>query len=117
MKLLQLCHRIPYPLNDGGNIAMLGMADALASQGVKVKMLTLNTRKHWVKPESIPEKLTSEYKLESVPIDTGIKATDAFMNLFTSDSYNVRRFYSKKFEAKLIDLLRTESFDVILLES
>ena len=86
MKLLQLCHRIPYPLNDGGNIAMIGMADALSLQGVQLKMLTLNTRKHWVEPEVLPEKLITEYKLESVPIDTGIKATDAFLNLFSSDS-------------------------------
>jgi len=117
MKVLQLCHRIPYPANDGGNIAMLAMADALSSQGVRVKMLALNTLKHWVQPETLPEKLISTYNIESVSIDTGIRIKDAFLNLFSSESYNVKRFYSPAFEKKLIEVLKQDSFDVILLES
>lgn len=117
MKVLQLCLRIPYPANDGGNIAMLGIAESLVSQGVQVKMLALNTRKHWGKPESLPDKFKTKFYLESVPIDTSIKATDAFFNLFSSESYNLKRFYSKVFETRLTEILSKETFDVILFES
>jgi glycosyltransferase involved in cell wall biosynthesis len=117
MKVLQLCHRIPFPANDGGNIAMLGMADALASQGVRLKMLTLNTLKHWVNPESLPSKITSDYKLESVRVDTSVKTIDALLNIFSGESYNVQRFYSLQFEIKLTEVLQKETYDVVLLES
>jgi glycosyltransferase involved in cell wall biosynthesis len=117
MKVLQLCHRIPFPANDGGNIAMLAMADGLVSQGARVKMLALNTLKHWVDPESLPSKITSDYQLESVRIDTSVRAQDALLNLFSGESYNVKRFYSDAFESKLSEVLKNDTFDVILLES
>jgi glycosyltransferase involved in cell wall biosynthesis len=51
-----------------------------------------------------------------VDIDTSINPVDAFLNLFTSTSYNVERFYSKAFEKQIADILHKEQFDIILLE-
>jgi glycosyltransferase involved in cell wall biosynthesis len=117
MKVLQLCHRIPFPANDGGNIAMQSIADAMMTQGVSLKMLALNTRKHFIDIKSLPHDVVSKYQLEAVPIDTSIQAKDAFLNLFTSESYNVKRFYSPHFEEKLSAVLKKEDFDVVVLES
>jgi glycosyltransferase involved in cell wall biosynthesis len=117
MKVLQLCLRIPFPANDGGNIAMSGLAEGLVSQGIQLKMLALNTKKHWVNPESLSKKIITDYNLESVPIDTEVNVADAFLNLFSSESYNIKRFYSSSFETKLSEVLKEESYDVILLES
>jgi len=117
MKVLQLCHRVPFPANDGGNIAMISLADSLISQGVYLKMLTLNTVKHAVDLNSLPEKIRDKYHIEAIHIDTGIKKWDAFLNLFSSDSYNIQRFYSSAFEQKLSKVLREEAFDVVLMES
>ena len=36
MKILQICHRIPYPAIDGGNIAMMNIAHALIEAGNEV---------------------------------------------------------------------------------
>ncbi len=117
MKVLQLCHRVPFPANDGGNIAMISLADSLISQGVFLKMLSLNTRKHHVRMNSLSEKTKSKYNIESVNIDTSVTPLAAFLNLFSKDSYNVKRFFSKDFEKKLTDVLKGNSWDVVLAES
>jgi glycosyltransferase involved in cell wall biosynthesis len=117
MRILQLCHRIPYPPNDGGNIAMLSLTKALASQRHEIKLLTLNTKKHFVDLASLPNVIRNEYVVEAVNIDTSIKWHKAFLNLFTADSYNINRFYSELFTAKLANVLHQKKYDVVLLES
>ncbi len=117
MKVLQLCHRIPFPANDGGNIAIISVADALLAQGVHVKMLTLNTRKHHVDLNSFPGDIKSKYGIESIPIDTDVNIPGAFKNLFSDQSYNVMRFHSREFEEKLLQVLNTDNYDIVLMES
>ena len=117
MKVLQLCHRVPFPANDGGNIAMLSLSDSLISQQVELKMLTLNTNKHLVDLKTMNDDVLKKYNLEAVPIDTSVRASQAFINIFSSESYNIKRFYSTTFEAKLIEVLRSFAADVILMES
>ena len=117
MKILQLCHRVPFPANDGGNIAILSLSDSLISQQVQLKMLALNTNKHKVDLNTLNDEVIKKYNLEAVPIDTSVRFTDAFINIFSSESYNVKRFYSKEFEEKLIQVLTSEQADVVLMES
>lgn len=117
MKILQLCHRVPFPANDGGNIAMLSLSDSLISQHVQLKMLALNTNKHRVDLSKVNNEQIKKYNLEAVPIDTSVRASDAFINIFSSESYNVKRFYSKEFEEKLIQVLTTNPADIIIMES
>src|SRR3569832_3028302 len=117
MQILQLCHRIPFPMTDGGNIAMMNLADALSSQGAEIKMLTLNTVKHRVDLNSLPKEVLSRYNVEAIDIDTTVRIGKALGNLLSSESYNVSRFYSAAFEEKLRQLLQKTSFDFILLES
>lgn len=117
MNILQLCHRVPFPGNDGGNIAMISLADSLLSQGASLKMFTLNTRKHEVDLEKISEGTRTKYRVETIPIDTTVNPWDAFANLFSKASYNVERFYTGDFENALIRVLRKDSWDIVLLES
>ena len=46
--------------------------------------------------------------LKLVPVDNRIKVKDAFLNLFSSDSYHISRFVSKDFEEELIQMLSSE---------
>jgi glycosyltransferase involved in cell wall biosynthesis len=117
VKILQLCHRIPFPPVDGGNIAMLNLSRSLLLQGHLVKIFALNTVKHYVNPDTLPELLLNDLQLESVNIDTSVSFSGAFMNLFSNESYNIKRFYNKTVEEKLVELLKQEAFDVIQLES
>lgn len=117
MKILQICHRIPYPAIDGGNIAMMNMAQALIEAGNEVHQFALNTKKHFVNPLMLPEELRNKLHFNSVTIDTKISVFGIIKNLFTSESYNIIRFYSKEAEKELENILRANNFDVIQLET
>jgi len=65
LKILQICHRIPYPPIDGGNIAMMNMALSLIDAGIELHQFALNTNKHFVEPETIPIKIRKKLNFES----------------------------------------------------
>lgn len=118
MRALFLCPRIPWPLNDGGNLAMMAMAELWKSEGYDVTLFCLNTRKHHIDPQSLPERLTERIQLISSTIDTTIRPWDAFLNLFArGESYNVQRFHSWDAEDRLKKILQDQSFDVVVFES
>lgn len=117
VKILQICHRVPYPLLDGGNIAMLNMALSLQLAGAEVHQFALNTRKHYVDPASLPDFIKSGLNFRSTDIDTRIQPGAAFLNLFLPGSYNVSRFYDQKVEQEIINILKETNFDFIQLET
>ncbi len=116
MNILQLCNKVPFPPKDGGCIAMNNLTKGLIDEGHRVKVIAINTKKHFIDIEKLPQDYRSKTNIEAVFIDTGVKITDAFLNLFSSKSYNIERFYSKIFENKLIELLKSENFDIVQLE-
>mgnify|MGYP003444847667 FL=1 len=117
LKILQLCLRIPLPPYDGATIAMYNLAESLTAAGAEVKMLSFNTKKHFMDINSIDAALLEKYKLETVFLDASVNAWDAFANLFKpNESYNIVRFDSEAFHQKLKELLQSETFDFILFE-
>ena len=54
--------------------------------------------------------------MKTVFIDTSLSPWKAFCNLFKRLPYNVERFVSVDFEQAIVELLRTQSFDVIHVE-
>ena len=117
MKVLQICLKPPLPEIDGGCKAMNNITQGLLQNGVAIKIVTLSTYKHPFNKEELPEEYCSKTNIEHVYIDTKVKAIDAFLNLFSSKSYNIERFYSKKFEDLIVAVISKEKFDVIFLES
>lgn len=117
MRVLQLCNKVPFPPKDGGCIAMNNLTQGLIEHGCQVKVLAINTPKHFTNIEELPADYRSKTSIETVFIDTEVKITAAFKNLFTSKSYNVERFYAKELEAKLLEILHAEQFDIVQLES
>ncbi|MEO8151152.1 MAG: glycosyltransferase [Bacteroidia bacterium] len=117
LRILQLCTRIPFPPQDGGTIAMYNLAKSLADCGCTVKILAFNTKKHFIAGDKIDDNFRKEFNLTSVYLDASIKASDAFLNLFSSESYNIRRFISEEFKQQLIIILRDYEFDIIQMES
>lgn len=117
MKVLQLCLRVPDPPADGGAIAMKSIAESLMSAGVKVKILAFNTRKHFVEPSSLNTGFAVSTSMETVYLDATVRIIPAFLNLFSASSININRFKSGEFEKKLEEILKTEHFDVVQLES
>jgi glycosyltransferase involved in cell wall biosynthesis len=115
MRILQLINRVPWPLKDGGSIMYYNYIKGYKDAGCDVTIATFNTTKHYV--EQIPAELTSIAKIHTVNLDNRVKAIPAFLNLFSSNSYNIVRFISKEFEQLLIDLLSKNTYDVIVCES
>lgn len=115
-KVLQICNKAPYPANDGSSIAIYNMSQGLIANGVELHLLTINTKKHFKDDKDVPLdfKLKSHY--HSVYQNTNISGFGAFLNLFSSQSYFVSRFYFKQFEQVLIEKLKKEPFDIIQIE-
>lgn len=111
MKILTILFRVPYPLRDGGAIALYNLVKGLSDQGHDLTVLSYNTTKHFVDP--LPEEITSLGKVITVEIDNRIKPLKALMNLFGSQSYHVERFVSEEFGKTLQAILEEATFDVI----
>ena len=117
MRILQICNRVPWPLNDGGAIAIYNMSKGFYSLGHELYMLCLNTRKHYVRQEEIPDLFKNIAGFKSIDINTDINKRNAAVNLiFSRKSYHVSRFYSKKFEKELIKTITTADYDIIQIE-
>lgn len=117
MKILQICHKPPYPAVDGGAIAMNNVTQGLLQNGHEVKVVTISTPKHPVDLNELSKEYRENTNFETVYIDTSIKLKDAFLNLFSNRSYNVDRFISLNFSNKLQEILQANTFDIILIES
>ena len=116
MKVLQICHKTPYPLFDGGAYSLYHTALGLTYQKTAVKVFALNTPKNPVDAESLPAGFRENTRFESAWVDTRFKPPEAFINLFTRHSYFVSRFFSDEFNAGLIRILKKEEFDIVQLE-
>ena len=117
MKVLQLCHKPPYPPIDGGCIAINNISNGLTKRGIKLKLLTVSTHKHPFQPDIIPEEWLKKTGAEGVFVDTKLNLVDAFSSLVTNDSYNISRFFSADFDIMLTKTLRENSYDIVHLES
>lgn len=117
MKVLQLCKKFPYPLKDGESIAVTYLSRAMVELGHEVSLLSMNTSKHYTDVEALPEDFNHYSEIHVTPLDNALTIKDAFFNLFSKDSYHVSRFVCQDFKQKLVELLQTQSFDVIQLET
>lgn len=108
---------MPFPLNDGGSLAIHSVIEGFLDHGVALSILAMNTTRHWIDESKRPELYSQLTYFKSVTVDNRVKALDAFLNLFKTSSYNIDRFISKEYERELIQLLQEKDFDIIHLES
>jgi glycosyltransferase involved in cell wall biosynthesis len=117
MNILILTSKLPYPPRDGGAIATLNMATGLSDSGHKVRLLAMNTTKHFFDPGRIPEQLREKITIITVDIKTHIRWPLLLWNfLFSKRPYNAVRFHSRRFTDKLKVLMNEENPDIIQLE-
>ena len=117
MRILQLCKKFPYPPKDGESIAVTYLSRAMAQQGCDITLLSMNTSKHYIDLDKLPDTFNHYSKIYTVPLDNSIKAWDALINLFSKKSFHVSRFESSAFSKKLIEILKDGHFDIIQLET
>jgi len=116
MNILLLCNKSPWPLSEGGPIAMYAIISGLLRAGHTVKVLAANTNKYFVNPASIPRDFAESTRIEFATINLSIKPLGAIYNYLKGSSYHVARFRNKEFEQKLVSILKREEFDVIQTE-
>ncbi len=112
LKILQITNRLPYPLNDGGNIATYHVTKYLSRFGHQVILASLNTQKHYQDPARLAPLAT----VYTTDIDTSLSILGLGKSLFTRMPYNVSRFRSTEFSFLLEKILTEEKPDIIHLE-
>ena len=95
LRVLQICNKAPYPSNDGSSIAIYNMAQGLIENGVKLHLLTINTKKHFKPDNEVPVSFKENSNYFSVFQNTDTSVFGALLNLFSTKSYFVSRFYFK----------------------
>lgn len=119
MRVLVLSHKPPYPIVDGGCLAMSRFLQDLneISCVENVDYFTLSTHKHSY-VESAYEKLnTSKVAFQGISIDTKIKLIPAFFSLLAKKSYHTKRFLHSHVEQILREKLSSTNYDVVIFES
>lgn len=117
MRILFLCNKSPWPPKEGGPMAMNMLIEGMADAGHKVKVLAVNSYKYNISQSSIPVSYQEKTGIELIDVDLRPKAVDAFLNLFTGESYHVQRFNSDSFRTRVIAALSADEYDVVQLET
>jgi polysaccharide biosynthesis protein PslH len=116
LKVLQICHKVPFPPTDGGAQLVHYATMGLVANNVKVKVVALNPTRNHINIENLPLEYIESIDLETVRIETKLNIFKAIRNLVRHESYFIERFYSIDFEKKLRSILEFESFDIVQLE-
>ena len=117
MNILMLCNKSPFPPSEGGPMAMNSIVTGLLEAGHNVRILAFNSNKYHIEKDSIPQEYRRQTRIDFVDIDLSIKPVEAFKNLFSDESYHVKRFLSKDFTNKLEKILKKDRFDIVQLET
>jgi len=117
MRILIISSKFPFPLKDGGAIATYTLARGLSELDNQIYILSLNTQKHYIDKNSIPENEFKGIDIDLVEINTSLGYVKAITNLlFTRKPYILERFHSQKFADALINLLKDRTFDIVQIE-
>ncbi len=117
-KILIVTNRVPYPLKDGGNMAMDAMIQGYHDAGWQVYLLAMNTSKHHIAHVALERLFTHLYAFSWVDVDNKIKLSQVLKNyFFGKEPEHAKRFYSEEFKTKLKDVLLSFKPDVIQVES
>ncbi len=116
MKILQIANKAIFP-PDGGTLAILNLAKGYIKNGCQVHLLNMITHKHINKLNEIEEGENESFQITGVKINTRISVFKLIINFFFSNKpYISERFISKKFKSKLVEIIKSETFEFIQLE-
>ncbi|MGY6563075.1 MAG: glycosyltransferase family 4 protein [Luteibaculaceae bacterium] len=117
MKVLQISHKPPFPVIDGGSLAIANLIKQLVNLGADITLLSINTPKHKFTCDAETPDFFKNVKHKSFFTNTTPNVVDAFSNFVTHDSYHISRFFSVSLDLYLEQLLKEETYDIVILES
>lgn len=116
--ILILCNRVPYPLKDGGALAMHAMIKGWHDTGRAVYVLAMNTSRHFVDPATLPQLYKDIAGFQLVSVDNEILWLPTLTNfLFSNKPQHAARFYSKEFARQLVKIIQKVKPGIIQMES
>lgn len=113
MNILQIAPQIPYPVVDGGKIAIYGVTKSLMELGHKVDFIGYRKEFDKSKYSAEMEKICT---LTIVEANVNNTVSGAVKNLVSKVPYNIEKFKTTEFEEQLIKLLKSKTFDVVHIE-
>lgn len=117
-RILILTNRVPYPLNDGGNLATNAMVRGYASQGWEVYLLSMNTTRHSIGKDVLDGLYKDIYKFETVDVNNNVSALGVLKNLlFSKQPNHAQRFMHGHFQDAILNAINSFKPDVVQVES
>lgn len=117
-RILILTNRVPYPLNDGGNLATNAMVRGYATQGWEVYLLSMNTSRHSVHKDVSAGLYKDIYRFETVEVNNDVSAFGIVNNLLFSKLPNhAMRFMHRHFQDAILNAINNFKPDVVQVES
>lgn len=116
LKILQITNKAPAPPDDGSSIAVYNMALGLVSNGAHLHLMAVNTKKHFKPVENVLPSFREQTHYKAVAHNTDVSSKGAILNLLSSESYFVSRFYFAEFERLLVEKLHETDFDIVQIE-
>ncbi|MFA6150779.1 MAG: glycosyltransferase family 4 protein [Chitinophagaceae bacterium] len=116
--ILIITNRVPFPLKDGGALAMYAMIKGWHDEGKKVFLLAMNTSRHSVLKSELPPIFNKIAGFEMTDVDTGIHVLPVVSNfIFSTKPQHAERFFNKKIANKITAAIHKVKPDIIQLES
>lgn len=116
--ILIVTNRAPWPLRDGGAMAMHQIILGYKRQGWAVHLLTMNTRRHWVEEVELRAAYASLDSITIVAFDNRLRPVRLVQNLLLSrQPEHAERFYNAAFEKAVVDTVQRVRPDVVQMES
>lgn len=117
-RILVLTNRVPYPLKDGGNLAMKAMIDGYHTNGWEVCLLCMNTTRHHVEEAIIRKQYDYINRLEVVTVYNDVRVISTLVNyLFSKEPNHAMRFRSKEYMQRLLQVIQEFQPQIIQIES
>ncbi len=118
LRILILTNRVPYPLHDGGALAMDALIRGYHQAGMQVSLLAMNTTRHVVNEDALASLYPELDGFDTVPVNNDVKPLKVAQNFFFSkEPEHAARFYHPAFAEKLARVLQDFKPEIVQFES
>ncbi len=117
-RILIVNNRVPYPLNDGGNIAVHAMVQGYKDTGWEVYLLAMNTTRHHMPAKELAGIYPDIFRFDTVEVNNDVTSFGVLRNFLLSSKPNhAERFFHKHFAGHLQNAIIEFKPDVVQIES
>lgn len=117
MKILNIANRIPFPLKDGGAIALYRQVKFMRQAGAEIHLISVISDREPFSEAEIRLNLKNMCRFDGVRLSLKPTPMGAFMALLKRKSYNISRFENQELFHLIKKTLEKEQYDLVQFES